>query len=100
MADRFTVARTAAARDSSYDLPEEFAPGALSQTQMKRQMALYIEATALRPLLSQGIAFEQLAETFIELAVLGVQRSSGRLAAAVMLQKATRLAFESVASNE
>ena len=90
MADRFTVFRTDDVSDSGCDLPEEFTPGSLSQAQLKRQIALYIEATALRPLLSSGIALEQVAETFIELAVQGVQRRSGRVAAAVMLQKATR----------
>jgi len=95
MSDRLTVARARTVADSACDLPEEFAPASLSQTQLKRQVALYIEAAALKPLLSSGITPEQVAEAFIELAVQGVQRSSGHVAAALMLQRATRHAFKS-----
>jgi hypothetical protein len=77
------------------ELREELVPSLLSQRQLKQQIALYIEATALKPLLSSGVAVEQVAEAFIELAVQGIQQSSGRLAAAVMLQRATRHAFAS-----
>jgi hypothetical protein len=100
MSDRLTVTRARTVGGSVCDLPEEFAPASLSQTQRKRQIALYIEAAALKPLLSSGITSEQVAEAFIELAVQGVQRSSGRVAAALMLQKATRHAFESSGSND
>jgi hypothetical protein len=100
MSDRLTVARARTVGDGVCDLPEEFAPASLSQTQLKRQIALYIEAAALKPLLSSGITPEQVAEAFIELAVQGVQRSSGRVAAALMLQKATRHAFKSPGAND
>ena len=82
-----------AADDSQCSLHEEFVPSLLSQGQLKQQIALYIEMAALKPLLSSGVALEQVAEAFIELAVQGVQQSSGRVAAAVMLQRATRHAF-------
>jgi hypothetical protein len=98
MADRSMVGCKATASNSGFDLCEEFIPGLLSQKQLKQQIALYIETAALKPLLSSGVALEQVAEAFIELAVQGVQQSSGRVAAAVMLQRATRHAFASVAS--
>lgn len=100
MSDRLAVARARTVGDSVRDLPEEFAPASLSQTQLKRQVALYIEAAALQPLLSSGIAPDQVAEAFIELAVQGVQRRSGRVAAALMLQKATRHAFKALGAND
>lgn len=100
MSDRLTVARARTVGDSVRDLPEEFAPASLSQTQLKRQIALYIETTALKPLLASGITPEQVAEAFIELAVQGVQCSGGRLAAALMLQKATRHAFRSPGASD
>jgi hypothetical protein len=95
MGDRSSVGCKATANDSAVGLCEEFIPDLLSQKQLKLQIALYIEAAALKPLLSSGVALEQVAEALIELAVQGVQQSSGRVAAAVMLQRATRHAFAS-----
>jgi|APThiThiocy_cv2_1041547.scaffolds.fasta_scaffold21184_3 hypothetical protein len=94
MADPVKMAR--AVNDGACELPEEFAPASLSQTQLKQQIAVYIEAAALKPLLSSGISLDQVAEALVEVAVKGVQRSKGRVAAALMLQRATRLAFKSV----
>jgi hypothetical protein len=88
-----------AASDEECCLHEEFVPSLLSQRQLKQQIALYIEAAALKPLLSSGIAPEQVAEAFIELAVQGIQRSSGRVAAAILIQRATRHAFASPNSD-
>jgi hypothetical protein len=97
MADPVKVAR--AVNDGACDLPEELAPASLSQTQLRRQIAVYIEAAALKPLLSSGISLDQVAEALIEVAVKGVQRSKGRVAAALMLQRATRHAFKYVDAN-
>lgn len=98
MANTVKVAR--AVNDSACDLPEEFAPASLSQTQLKRQVAVYIETASLKPLLSSGISLEQAAEALIEVAVHAVQQKNGRVAAALMLQQATRHAFTSVNAND
>jgi hypothetical protein len=65
----------------------------LSEEELRQQIALYIEAAALKPLVSSGVAFEHVAEAFLELAVEAMQKNRGRLAAALMLQRATRHAF-------
>jgi hypothetical protein len=65
----------------------------LSPVEIRQQIALYIEAAAVRPLLSSGVPFDQLAETFVALAVTTMQENQGRLAAALMLQRATRHTF-------
>lgn len=97
MSDPVKMAR--AVNDDVCDLPEEFAPASLSQTQLKLQIAVYIEAAALKPLLSGGVSLDEVAEALVEVAVRGVQRRNGRVAAALMLQKATRDAFRSVDTN-
>jgi len=74
-------------------LHESLKPKQLSQEELRQQIALYIETAALKPLLSSGVAFEPVMEAFLELAVEVMQKNRGRLAAAMMLQRATRHAF-------
>lgn len=95
MAKSSMVRSNLSASDRECCLHEQFVPSELSQEQLKQQIVLYIEAAALKPLLSSGIALEQVAEAFVELAVQGIRQSSGRVAAATMLQRATRHAFAS-----
>ena len=75
------------------ELRAEFDPRQLPAPELSEQVALYVETTALKPLLSRGVGSGEIAEVLIELAVRTLQRTDGRLAAAVMLQRATRHAF-------
>jgi len=83
-----------AGRDE-WDLVQILSPGELTTDELTRQILLYVENTVVKPLVSNGVSCERLAEACLELAIDVMEKHKGRLAAAVMVQKATRRAFTS-----
>jgi hypothetical protein len=81
--------------DLEDDLHESLKPCELSQGELRQQIALYIETAALKPLLMNGVGYEHVAEALLELAIDAMERNRGRLAAAMMVQRATRHVFGS-----
>jgi len=83
------------AGNDEWDLVQTLSPGELTESELTRQIVLYVETTVVKPLVANGVNCERLAEACLELAIDVMEMHKGRLAAAVMLQKATRRAFTS-----